>query len=154
MHELWKNQPPPDRAPVLTLLTSDVAKKEIAAGSEFTAQAGATDPDGDPLSYQWTVSPESSGRDKNGKERPTKPLPECVIKAEGSSAAFQAPTKPGDYRVHVRVTDTHQRAATANFPMTRIIELFERADVVDDAKDGKSKSGQKAGAGDGAAASA
>ena len=40
--------------------------------------------------------------------------------------------------------------ATANFPMTRIIELFERADVVDDAKDGKSKSGQKAGAGDGA----
>jgi hypothetical protein len=37
--------------------------------------------------------------------------------------------------------------ATANFLMTRIIELFERADVVDDAKDGKSKSGQKAGAG-------
>ena len=37
--------------------------------------------------------------------------------------------------------------ARANFPMTRIIELFERADVVDDAKDGKSKSGQKAGAG-------
>jgi hypothetical protein len=37
--------------------------------------------------------------------------------------------------------------ATANFPMSRIIELFERADVVDDAKDVKSKSGQKAGAG-------
>jgi hypothetical protein len=40
--------------------------------------------------------------------------------------------------------------ATGEFPMTKIIELFERADVVDDAKDGKSKSGQKAGKGDGA----
>lgn len=117
MHELWKNQPPPDRAPELTSLTSDVAKREIEAGSEFTAQAKAADPDGDPLTYHWTVSPESSGRDKNGKERPTKPLPECVITAEGPSATFHAPTKPGDYRVHLLVTDSRKRAATGNFPI-------------------------------------
>lgn len=117
MHEIWKDQPPPDRAPELTSLTSDVAKKEITAGSKFTAHAEAADPDGDPLTYHWTVSPESSGRDKNGKERPTKPLPECVIKAEGPSAAFLAPTKPGDYRVHLLVTDGRKRGATGNFPI-------------------------------------
>jgi hypothetical protein len=117
MHELWKNQPPPDRAPELTSLTSDVAKKEIEAGSEFSAQAEATDPDGDPITYQWTVTPESSGRDKNNKERPTKPLPECVIKAEGPSASFRAPAEPGDYRVYLLVTDSRNRAATGNFPI-------------------------------------
>ncbi len=117
MHELWKDQPPPDRAPELTSLTSDVAKKEITAGSEFTAHAGATDPDGDPLTYHWTVSPESSGRDKNGKERPTKPLPDCVITVDGPSASFHAPTKPGDYRVHLLVTDGRKRGATGNFPI-------------------------------------
>jgi hypothetical protein len=101
----------------LTSLTSDVAKKEITAGSEFTAHAEAVDPDGDPLTYHWTVSPESSGRDNNGKERPTKPLPECVITVEGPSASFHAPTKPGDYRVHLLVTDNRKRAATGNFPI-------------------------------------
>jgi hypothetical protein len=117
MHELWNGGSPPDRAPELTNLTSDAAKKEIEAGSEFTAQSEASDPDGDPITYHWTVSPESSGRDKNGKERPTKPLPECVITVEGPSATFHAPTKPGDYRVHLLVTDSRKRAATGNFPI-------------------------------------
>jgi len=117
MHELWKKQPPPDQAPELKSLTSAVAKKEIAADSEFTAQAEATDPDGDPLTYHWTLTPESAGRDNHNRERPTKPLPNCLIKAEGSSVTFHAPTKPGDYRVHVIVTDNRKRAATGNFPI-------------------------------------
>lgn len=116
MHELWKKGSPPDRAPELKSLTSDFAKKEIEAGGDFSAQAEATDPDGDPITYQWTVTPESSGRDKNNKERPTKPLPECVVKADGPIAGFRAPTKPGDYRVHLLVTDHRKRAATGNFP--------------------------------------
>jgi hypothetical protein len=117
MHQLWNNQSPPDCAPNLQSLTSDVAKKEIAADSEFTAKAEATDPEGDPLTYHWTVTPESSGRDKNNRERPTKPLIKCIIKTEGPSASFRAPTKPGDYRVHILVTDTRKRAATGNFPI-------------------------------------
>jgi hypothetical protein len=79
MHELWKGQPPTDHAPDLKSLVSAVARKEIAAKSEFTAQSEATDPDGDPLTYHWTVTAESAGRDSHGKERPTPPLPQCVI---------------------------------------------------------------------------
>jgi hypothetical protein len=116
MHELWKGQPPPDRAPNLKNLTSAVAKKEIAAKTEFIAKAEATDPDGDPLTYHWTVTTESAGRDDKGRERRTEPLAACVVKTEGSSATLEAPQKPGAYRVHVRVTDSRQRAATANFP--------------------------------------
>jgi hypothetical protein len=39
MHELWKGEPPPERAPLLTKLESSAAKKEIAAGTEFQAEA-------------------------------------------------------------------------------------------------------------------
>lgn len=116
MHELWTGKPPSERAPEITKLTSDAAKKELPAGTEFTAQTEASDPDGDALTWHWSVVPESAGRDAKGKERPTKPLPECVIKTETNSATFRTPKKPGDYRVHLRVTDTHKRAATANFP--------------------------------------
>jgi hypothetical protein len=117
MHELWKGQPPKEHAPELKNLTSTAAKKELDANSEFTAQAEATDADGDPLTYHWTVTPESSDRDDKGRERKTKPMPQCVIKAEGSSATFHAPEKTGAYRVHLRVTDNRKRAATGNFPI-------------------------------------
>lgn len=117
MHELWKGQAPTDRAPELKALISTAAKQEIAAGNEFQAEAKAIDPDGDPLSWHWSLTRESAGRDAKGKERVPASIPECVIKAEGSTATFRAPQKPGDYRVYVRVTDTHQRAATANFPI-------------------------------------
>ncbi len=116
MHELWKGTPPAEHAPDIAKLTSEAAKKEIAAGSEFEAQAEAGDPDGDTLSWHWTVTAESAGRDRQGKERVTPPLPACLVKAEGAHATFRAPKKPGDYRVHLRVTDTRHRAATANLP--------------------------------------
>ncbi len=117
MHEFWKSQSPTDRAPDLVKLVSSAAKQEIAAGSEFQAEAKACDPDGDALSWHWSVTRESAGRDAKGKERVPASMPECVVKAEGSTALFHAPQKPGEYRVHLRVTDTHQRAATANFPI-------------------------------------
>jgi len=117
MHELWKGEPSPDHAPEITSFTSAAAKKEIAPGSKFTAVAEAADADGDPLTWHWSVTAEHAGRDAKGRERVTKPLPEWVIKAEGPTATFQAPTKPGAYRVHLRVTDHRKRAATANFPI-------------------------------------
>lgn len=116
LHELWLGRPPSERAPELKELLSDVAKKVIPPGREFAVSATATDPDGDPLTYHWTITPEEAGRDKNGKERVPAPLPQCVLRSDGASATFRAPAKPGAYRVHLRVTDTRQRAATANFP--------------------------------------
>jgi hypothetical protein len=117
MHEFWKRQPPTDHAPVLTRLISTAAKKEIAPCTEFTAQAEASDADGDPLTYQWTITAESAGRDEKGRERKTKPMLQCVIKTEANAATFHAPEKPGHYRVHVQVTDNRKRAATGNFPI-------------------------------------
>lgn len=116
LHELWKGHPPGERAPNLEQLVSTAAKKEITPGSEFTAEATATDPDGDELSWHWTVTAENAGRDEKGRERAPTPLSGHVVKVTGASANFRAPQKPGDYRVHLLVTDTRHRAATANFP--------------------------------------
>lgn len=116
LHELWKGRPPPDCAPDLKPLVSNAAKKEIAPGSEFTVEAKASDPDGDTLTWHWTVTPERAGRDAKGRENPPSSLPDSVVKINGPSATFRAPQKPGDYRVHLRVTDDRHRAATANFP--------------------------------------
>jgi hypothetical protein len=115
LYEFWKGQPPPERAPALTAITSAAAGKKIAPGSDFTAAAEATDPDGDPLTYQWTVTAEEAGRDAKGGERQPPALPEAVVKTEGKTAAFRAPKKPGAYRVHLLITDSRRRAATGNF---------------------------------------
>ncbi len=117
MHEIWRKESPPNRAPHINGLTSQIAKQKIAPETAFTAQAKATDADGDPLTWHWTVTPESAGRDSNNRERKIASLPDCVIKVEGETAYFRAPTKPGPYRVHVRVIDNQHHAATANFPI-------------------------------------
>ncbi len=116
LHELWTGQPPPDHAPELAAVTSEAARKQIQADSEFSARAEATDRDGDPLIWHWSVTPETAGRDDKGRERRPATLPQCIVTAEGQSATFHAPKQPGAYRVHVLVTDNHGRAATGNFP--------------------------------------
>lgn len=116
MQEFWSGRAPTERAPDLVKLESPAARQEIVAGSEFRAEATAGDPDGDPISWHWSVTSESAGRDAEGKERVPGRIPQSLVRAEGSTAVFRAPQKPGEYRVHLRVTDPHQRAATANFP--------------------------------------
>jgi Glycosyl hydrolases family 2, TIM barrel domain len=115
LYAFWKGQPSPERAPELSKLASAAAGKEIAAGSEFTAEATATDPEGDALTWQWTVTAEEGLRDAKGGERPPPAFPAAVVKSEGKTASFRAPEKPGAYRVHLLVTDSRRRAATGNF---------------------------------------
>lgn len=116
LHELWKGQPPEERAPEVTKLSSSAAKQEIPPGSEFSATAEASDSDGDALTWHWTLTAESAGRNDQGRELVPPAIAASVVKTDGSQATFRAPQKPGEYRVHLRVTDTRKRAATANFP--------------------------------------
>jgi hypothetical protein len=116
MHELWIGQPPLHRAPEIKKLSSSAAKKSLPPGAEFTALAEAADLDGDTLTWHWSITAESAGRDAKGRERTIPTLAENVIKTENHQATLKAPAKPGAYRVHLLVTDTHKQAATANFP--------------------------------------
>jgi hypothetical protein len=116
LQELWTGKGPANGAPVMEGLTSTDAKATLARGASFTATAKATDPDGDSLTWHWSVTPESAGRDAKGQEMPPAPMPASVIKADGPDATFRAPDQPGAWRVFLRLTDGKGHAATANFP--------------------------------------
>jgi hypothetical protein len=116
LEELWTGKAPANRAPVVREFKSDSAKATIAPRTAFSATAKVTDPDGDSLTWFWTVMPESAGRDAKGQEKVPAREPDCVVSSNGPDALFRAPEKPGAWRVFVRVTDGKGHAATANFP--------------------------------------
>jgi hypothetical protein len=116
LQELWSGKVPANRAPVIEELSSTATKATVAPGASFTATAKASDPDSDSLTWHWSVTPESAGRDANGQEKIPAPVPASVVKADGPAATLRAPDEPGSWRVFLRVTDGKGHAATANFP--------------------------------------
>jgi hypothetical protein len=116
LQELWTGKAPENSAPVIEGLASTAAKATLSPGASFTASARATDPDKDALSWHWTVTPESGGRDAKGQEKAPAPVAAAVVQGDAADATFRAPDQPGTWRVFLRVTDGKGHAATANFP--------------------------------------
>lgn len=112
--ELWSSKPPTARAPEVT--ATQLSLTTLNPGQTFTATAKSMDPDGDPLTWHWSVAAESAGRDEKGRELPPPPVAGALVKSEAGTAEFRAPDKPGAWRVFLRVTDGTGRAATANVP--------------------------------------
>ncbi|MCX7014391.1 MAG: hypothetical protein NTW86_17870 [Candidatus Sumerlaeota bacterium] len=117
MTTAWTGKAPKNRCPEIEPLVSEAKGSEIAPGAQVEAATSATDPDGDPLKAKWEVWAEDTAADK--KERFSgQPLGsgEAPI-ADGSvQVAFQAPEKPGAYRLFVTVTGGAGNAAAANMP--------------------------------------
>ena len=115
LQELWSASTPVNRAPVIEPVRG-VPRSPVAAGSTFDAGVRASDPDGDPLVWQWSVLPEAKSH--NGHKSP--PMPKAVAgavsQASGESVSVKTPDKPGVYRLHVWVKDGKGHAATANAP--------------------------------------
>ena len=113
----WTGKWPANRAPVLTRLETTLADKPIAPGAAFTADAIATDPDGDPLMARWEVRSEISDRKTGGDpEAPPPAHPEAFVESKGLHGSFRAPQVPGAYRLFVYLYDGKGHAATANIP--------------------------------------
>ena len=73
-----------NHAPVINALTAD--KDELCIKSSSELNANATDPDEDELTYTWVV-------------------PSGIIKGEGSSVSWKAPSTPGTHIITLVVTD-------------------------------------------------
>ena len=124
LHLQWRHHYPDNRAPHLTemRLAGQTAHANIRlrAGQQYPALVEVTDPEGDSLTTRWDVFPEIGfAKVPTDKERHTSvdALPECVIQARGKQAIIRMPTRPGPYRVCVRVFDGHGSVATANVPV-------------------------------------
>ena len=121
MHYIWTGAWPANRTPRVAslLLDSRGAGQDVtlAPGAEVSAGIEASDPDGDPLAYEWVLMRESSATSTGGDaEEVPEAFPALVTNAGGGSAAVTAPDEPGAYRLFVYIRDGNGNAAHANLP--------------------------------------
>jgi hypothetical protein len=116
----WSGQYPANRAPHIAALTltGKIATEAVLLkpGQPTSAQAAVADPDGDQLTYQWEMLPESTDL-KQGGDRENRPQAVGNISANNTGVAlFAAPRTPGAYRLFVYAHDGHGNVATGNIP--------------------------------------
>ena len=121
MHFIWNGVWPDNRSPRLINLRLNAKTAMdslmIAAGGRYTAEVQAVDPDGDSLSYAWSIKPESQATAHGGdKEESLEDLAGLFDVANSAAVELKAPKEPGAYRLFVYVYDGQGHAAHANLP--------------------------------------
>lgn len=118
MSYAWTGNFPDNRAPKIRSLDSSAAMQEIARGSIQTASVEITDPENDPLEYEWIVTAESNDRRVGGDKESVPPsFPNLITSQKNNQVTFKAPNKSGAYRLFLYARDRgNGNAATANFP--------------------------------------
>ncbi len=108
MKEFWTGTPPAQRAPRVSSFTVQ------GEGRSRRARIAAQDPDGETLTYQWTLKEEVRDLKYAGEGE----LPPGVIweQSGGPEIQFDLPG-PGQFRIYATVRDSSRRAGTANLPL-------------------------------------
>lgn len=113
----WTGHWPANRCPTLTALASEVAGKTVAPGQPQTARVDVEDPEGDSLTFDWTLSAESTDRKSGGDGEAAPASHSDLIRKNGArDCSFVTPAAAGNYRLYVTVRDGRGGAATANVP--------------------------------------
>ena len=90
---------------------------ELTARSRYAAEVKVTDPEGDPLTYSWSVKPESRTRAVGGdRERAIPDIHGLFADTTTPKTTFRAPSAPGPYRLFLTAYDGRGHAAHANLP--------------------------------------
>jgi len=117
----WSGHWPQNRAPhINSLLLNGKAATDgvtLKPGQSCPVAAAITDPNRDPLTYQWELLPESTDL-KQGGDRESRPAPvagSLPMSAKGQTT-LTAPAQPGAYRLFVYARDGHGNVATGNVP--------------------------------------
>lgn len=117
MIKAWTGKWPANRCPRIESLESPLREAKVKPGSEITAEAKVTDADKDTLSYEWTVTSESTDRKEGGDHESTPPShPECILSTTGGQVKIKTPTQPGAYRLFLIVRDGKGGATADNIP--------------------------------------
>ncbi|MDB5271709.1 MAG: beta-galactosidase [Chitinophagaceae bacterium] len=121
MDYLWSGKWPTNKAPQVSGITIDrfPPKKSIVLepNSLHRIAAPATDPDSDPLMYEWVLLYESNNKLVGGDaEKKPGEIKGHITSDQQGTATIIAPAIVGAYRVYVYIYDGQNHAATANFP--------------------------------------
>jgi len=120
MTRVWTGKWPANRCP-------RIGKKEIfsrseshiySPASEIEFVIDASDPENDAITVQWDLRKDVSDNTATGGdfEPAVEPIAGAIIKTEGKTVLVRMPEK-GNYRLFAYVSDTPDRAATANLPV-------------------------------------
>ncbi len=113
----WTGSYPANRAPEIHTVTSAVNRRLTSAGLVHDAAVTASDPDSDPLSYEWVLVRESSlGNVTRGIPAQYEKIDGAIEQAATSRIRFTIPSEAGPYRLIVYVRDDKGHAASANIP--------------------------------------
>jgi len=119
MVEHWTGAPPANRAPLLTALTLDGKSAGdfvvLAPGDTFVAEATASDPDGDPLTWVWELLVEPTVLSKAGEPEARPPQAAAALEIDGATARGRV-TEPGEYRLFAYALDGRGKVGTGNIP--------------------------------------
>lgn len=117
MARAWSGRWPANRCPRIEKFVSPLKESVVKGGETIEASVEAKDPEGDSVSYQWTVVAESSDVKVGGdKEKAPPAYPECTAGQEKAAIAVKIPTRPGAYRLFVTVRDGKGGASRDNIP--------------------------------------
>jgi len=117
MTQLWTGSPPANRCPVIQPLGLS-SSQIVQPGSAFTASVSATDPENDPLTYEWVLTAEVKKPGIGGDpEAEPAAFPSAIQSPKASETQITMPAEPGLYRLYAYVRDNKGSATTANLPI-------------------------------------
>ncbi len=122
LEAVWTGRVPANQAPAIRSMR--LARRpatdsvRLAAGKRYPAKTDATDPDGDPLVFQWSIKPESTETVVGGDFEASIADLDGLFVGDSTQAqvTLVAPDSPGQYRLFVMAYDGQGHAAHANIP--------------------------------------
>jgi len=129
----WSGSWPINRAPKITtaVINSRSANQNPILINDIgnNAMISVTDPEGDPLTYEFLFRPESgTAGTTNSPPATISFLPGLIDHQNTSSITFHAPADPQNFRLYIFVHDDHNNVATANIPFRVALEPLVSTD--------------------------
>ncbi|MDO3380634.1 glycoside hydrolase family 2 TIM barrel-domain containing protein [Gilvimarinus algae] len=117
----WTGEYPDNRAPLAMSITLNGQRAEqnvyLKPGERAELTVEVTEPDADPLRYEWVLMKEVQTRSQGGAfEQKPDELPVEIISESGGKLVFAAPKERGDYRIFSYTYDGKGKVGNANFP--------------------------------------
>jgi len=117
MTRVWTGKWPANRCPKIEELSSLAHGKVVKPGRTISATVDVKDPEGDEMTYAWSLLSESTERSVGGDAESAPPsYPQLIKQNNARECILSSPSATGNYRLFVTVRDGKGSAATANFP--------------------------------------
>ena len=119
LSELWTGKRPQNVAPRVDRIDLiDANPLGVYASEPVRVRVVAEDPDGDALSVEWSVLPESEVKSVGGDYERRLEAVDVSIEPDGThGAVIGVPAEEGAYRIFVTVRDGNGHGGTANLPI-------------------------------------